>query len=271
MYETIDVSENRGSRFNDLTGEKFGRLTVIGLSPRRSGRKSYWVCQCNCGNKVVVRSDILKAGTTQSCGCIKKEQDKINLTANRSHKESRTHLYNTWLGMKQRCYDKNTKTYKYYGERGIKVSDEWKNDYTNFAEWARENGYSEDLTIERIDVNGDYSPDNCTWISFEEQMNNRRSSIMIEWNGQTKNLKQWSEELDLPYRTLNSRYNRDNLRPPELFKPLNRKYMPKLVTWNNETNDLATWARKYELHPKTVQQRYNRGIRPPELFEPVKK
>lgn len=271
MHETIDVSKNRGSRFNDLTGENFGRLTVIGLSPRRSGRKSYWICQCNCGNKAVARGDILKAGTTQSCGCMKKEQDRINLTANHSHKESGAHLYNAWLGMKQRCYDKNSETYKYYGERGIKVSDEWKNDYIKFAEWARENGYSEILTIERIDVNGDYSPDNCTWIPFVDQMNNRRSSIMIEWNGQIKNLKQWSAELGLPYSTIHTRYTRDNLRPPKLFKPLNKKYMPKLVIWNNETNNLATWSRKYGLNRKTVQHRYNRDLRPPELFEPVKR
>lgn len=271
MYKTIDISERKGNGFNDLTGESFGRLTVIGLSPRRSGRKSYWVCQCNCGNKIVVRSDILKAGATQSCGCIKKEQDKINLTVNHSHKESRTRLYTTWLGMKQRCYDENTETYARYGSKGIKVCDDWINDYPAFAEWARNNGYSDDLTIERIDVYSNYSPSNCTWISHSEQANNRRSTIWVEWDGKRQNLKQWSKELGISYGALNSRYNRDNLRPPELFKPLNKKYMPRELSWNGQTKNLADWAREYDLQPRTVQERYKRGIRPPELFEPVKK
>ena len=222
MFSTIDLSERVGSGFENLTGETFGRLTVLGLSGRRGGRKSYWVCKCICGNKKVVRGDVLKVGDVKSCGCLKKEADKTNLTKNHRHKESKTHLYTTWQGMKARCYNKNLRSYEDYGGRGITMCSAWSDRYETFRDWANINGYETHLSIERIDVNKGYKPENCTWIKVNEQANNRRSTVWLEWDGETNNIKQWSKKLGFKYGTLYSRYKRGK-RPPELFEPLQLK------------------------------------------------
>lgn len=221
MYEIIDVSNRKGNSFDNLTGRSFGRLKVLGLSPKRSGRKSYWVCECVCGNKKVVRSDSLKDGKVKSCGCLKKEQDEINLDRT-THAKSKTPLHSKWLKIKERCYNPNAKAFEFYGKRGIAMCEEWKNNFESFEKWALDNGYSSGLTIERLDNNKGYNPDNCKWIPFEEQANNRRSTIWVEWNGKTQNLTQWADELGINRGTLSSRYNRENLRPPELFKPVKK-------------------------------------------------
>lgn len=220
MFDVIDITERKGNGFNDLTGEKFGRLKVLGLSPKKSGRKSYWVCECECGNEKLVRSDGLKAGNTQSCGCLKKEQDKLNLTTHHRHMESKTRLYHEWQHIKYRCNNSNSGSYDRYGGRGIKICDEWNGSYESFRNWALNNGYSDDLTIDRIDVNGDYEPNNCQWITLPEQMNNRTTTIWVTHENKTQNLTQWADELGFNRGTLNSRYSRDGMRPLELFKPV---------------------------------------------------
>ena len=147
----------------DLTGERFGRLTVIGLHPTET-RKTYWECQCDCGNKMVVRSDSLQCGAIRSCGCLKKEQDKQNLWSSEAKKKylanggkfSGTRLYEIWQGMKSRCYYEKDSRYSRHGGRGIAMCDEWRKDFLAFREWALNNGYSETLTIDRIDNDGNY-------------------------------------------------------------------------------------------------------------------
>lgn len=221
-FETIDTSERKGNGFDDLTGNKYGRLTVIGLSPKVSGRKSYWVCECTCGNKHVVRSDSLKSGNVQSCGCLKKEQDKMNLTKHHRHLESHTRLHDTWLGIKARVSCSGNPSYPNYGGRGIAMCSEWFNSYGAFRDWALKNGYSPDLTIERVNNDGDYEPNNCTWIKAEEQAINRRSTVWVEWNGETKNVTQWAKKLGIKYGTLIARYNRGD-RPPHLFREVEKR------------------------------------------------
>lgn len=224
MFETIDISNRKGNGFNDLTGKKFGRLTVLGLSEKKSGRKSYWVCECDCGNKKLVRSDSLKRGQVQSCGCLKKEQNKTNLDRT-THGDTPTgehkRLWEIWQGIKQRTSNPNNKSYARYGGRGISVCEEWRENYVNFRDWALNNGYSDNLTIERIDVNGDYCPENCRWATVKEQCNNRRTNVLIEWNGKTQNIERWSEETGIPYKILHDRYRRYGIKPPELFEPVN--------------------------------------------------
>lgn len=266
----IPISERKGNGFKNLIGKKYGDLTVIGLSDKMSGRKSYWYCQCDCGNEVEVRSDRLTTGNTLSCGCLKKAQDRINLTKFHRHKESHTKLHNTWLGIKQRCLNPNNKSYINYGGRGITVCKEWSESYENFRDWSLNNGYADNLSIDRIDVNGNYEPSNCRWANAKQQANNRRSNLEITYNSETKTLMQWAEVFNLPYSAVTQRYKR-GVRGDELFAPLNTKYMPKVVYYNGESHNLAEWARIYNLNRRTVQQRYNKGIKPPELFEKPKK
>lgn len=194
------------NKIKDLSGKRFGRLTVLGIADRGS-RKTYWVCQCDCGNVKTVRSDSLQIGAIKSCGCLKKEQDAINLTANHSHKMSGTRIYQTWQGMKARCNNVHDVRYHDYGGRGITVCREWENNFNSFYKWAVENGYSDDLTIDRIDNNKGYSPDNCRWADSITQSNNRRSNIKITIGNSTRSLMEWCTIFDLDYKTMNARYN----------------------------------------------------------------
>ena len=203
------------NRVDDLTGEKFGKLTVIGKSDRKSGRKTYWICQCECGNVKDVRSDILKAGRTKSCGCLKAEQDRINLVVNHSHKMSGTRIYTIWQSMKDRCCNPHNARYSRYGGRGIKVCDEWIHDFSAFYEWALKNGYSETLTIDRIDYDGNYDPDNCRWATQSEQARNRSTNLTITIGNATKTLKEWCEIFEVDYEKAHSRYKDLNYRTVE--------------------------------------------------------
>ena len=193
---------------NDLTGKKFGKLEVIGVHDTGS-RKTYYVCQCDCGNVKVVRADALISGATKSCGCIKKEQDKINLSANHKHKMSGTRIYETWQDMKRRCYNKQNARYDRYGGRGITVCDEWLNNFQSFYDWAISNGYSDDLTIDRIDNDGNYEPSNCRWSTAKEQCNNRGSNINITIGNATKSLMRWCEIFNVDYKKVYARYKRN--------------------------------------------------------------
>lgn len=210
-------------RCHDLTGQIFGRLTVIGLDESKRTRKTYWLCQCECGKIKSARSDSLLCGAIKSCGCMKKEQDKTNLTANHSHKQSGKPLYNVWQSMKRRCYNNNDLHYHRYGGRGIIVCEEWKNSFEAFYKWAIANGYSEGLTIDRIDNNGNYEPSNCKWSTNKEQSNNRSTNIKITIGNATKTLTEWCEIFEVDYMTIRQRYNRyPDQTIEELFSPIPR-------------------------------------------------
>ena len=193
---------------NDLTGKRFGRLTVIGVEDNGK-RKTYYACQCDCGNVKVIRSDALLSGCTVSCGCKKKEQDKVNLTANHSHKMSGTRLYNIWSGLKGRCNNPNDPRYDRYGGRGISVCEEWNKSFQSFYDWAISNGYSEDLTIDRIDNDGNYEPANCKWSTNKQQCNNRVANINLKIGNTTKTLTEWCEIFNVDTKRTMARYSRD--------------------------------------------------------------
>jgi len=154
----------------DLTGQRFGELTVLYQVPSRD-RNSSWLCQCDCGKKTIVRAPNLKFGGTRTCGCGVARATVKRCT---KHGESHSKLNYIWTAMKERCFNPNNKSYDNYGGRGITVCDEWKNDYAAFSKWSKENGYREGLTLDRINNDGGYSPDNCRWTTYKVQSNNRR-------------------------------------------------------------------------------------------------
>lgn len=184
---------------DDLTGKKFGKLTVLKRSEKRSKSGTLWDCVCSCGKEVTVFSSNLKRGTSTSCGCNK----KINPNS-KKHGMSDSRIYRIWSLMKSRCNNKNSRAYPRYGGRGIKVCDEW-NEPSNFFNWAMENGYREDLTIDRIDNNGDYCPENCRWVSMKEQENNTSRNIFFSMDGETKSLTQWCDCFNMPYAAVRKR------------------------------------------------------------------
>ena len=192
-----------------IIGNRYGRLTVISEAPKRN-RNRMFVCKCDCGNTTKpILAYSLKAGKTTSCGCYGLERAK---EAHIKHGDRHSRLYNTWCNIKQRCYNSNMRDYRLYGGRGIVMCDEWKNDYAAFKEWALSNGYDETAprgacTIDRIDNNGIYSPDNCRIASQKTQCNNLRKNLLIEIDGRTQTLKQWADESGLDESKIRYRYH----------------------------------------------------------------
>ena len=161
-------------RLIDLTGKKFARLTVISKAGHK-GKETTWNCVCDCGASLVVIGRDLRCGNTMSCGCLQIERARdANIKHGGAVRGAKTALYARWEGIKKRCLQPHSKSYKNYGGRGITICKEWRDDFNAFREWAFANGFSPELTIERVDYNGDYCPDNCTWIPKSEQSKNRR-------------------------------------------------------------------------------------------------
>lgn len=180
----------------DLTGQRFGRWTVIKYAGFENSNYR-WLCKCDCGNEKTVSQSSLKQGTSLSCGCLARElaKEKVKHGLCRVGKESK--LYWVYNSMIQRCNNPKDTAYKYYGGRGIKVCDEWANNRTSFFEWAYKNGYTEGLTIDRINTNGNYEPSNCRWSDRYVQLNNTRRNHYLTLNGRTLTVKQWCVEYNI--------------------------------------------------------------------------
>lgn len=190
-----------GRKISDLIGKKYGRLTVIEYHGLNNRGKSMWKCRCECGNTSVVLGNRLTSGHTKSCGCYSVELTKDRFT---THGMSNTRLYQIWQGMLKRCNNEKSPIYKHYGERGIRVCDEWRG-FEEFCNWAIHNGYSETLTLDRIDNNGNYSPNNCRWVDMKTQERNTSRNRYLTFRGETRCLMEWAEKLNINYRTLQDR------------------------------------------------------------------
>lgn len=182
-------------RLIDLTGMRFGRLTVVERSDNAKAGQAKWLCKCDCGNECIAYGSNLQRGHTISCGCYREE---IRPSLRQSHGYSNTRIYKVYEKIKGRCYNPNTPCYPRYGGRGITMCEEWLKNPESFIEWAYENDYDEDAeygkcTIDRIDNNKGYSPENCRIVDAKEQANNRRTNLIIEHNGERKTLAQWRD------------------------------------------------------------------------------
>lgn len=196
------------ARKNNLIGRRFKKLKVIKevepVYTKGRSKKYRWLCECECGNTKIVRENDLISRRTKSCGCLRTE---INSIVHRKHGMSETRLDNILYGMKQRCYNKNSRRYTDYGGRGITVCKEWlgENGLNNFSEWALSHGYAENLTIDRIDNDKGYSPDNCRWITNKEQANNKRNTKKYKYKGEIHTISEWAEITGIGYYMLKAR------------------------------------------------------------------
>ena len=189
------------SKFVDLSGKKFGRLTVLYREDfiKKDGKKeTAYVCKCDCGEVKKVIACNLKNGHTTSCGCKSLEN---RTKARTTHHLSGTRIYRIWRGMKTRCENQSDYHYKLYGGRGITICDEWRT-FESFYQWAINNGYKETLTLDRIDVNGNYEPNNCKWATQKEQSNNTRRNRRIVHNGILHTLSEWAQITNIQPSTL---------------------------------------------------------------------
>lgn len=189
----------------DLVGQRFGRLLVVEYFGSKNNQR-LWRCVCDCGNEKIVQTSYLTSGDTRSCGCLHKEIVSTRMTKHGYSKGyKRERLFGVWCSLKTRVLNPNATNYQYYGGRGIKICDEWM-DYAKFRAWAMDNGYDPDApygqcTLDRIDTDGDYCPENCRWVSMDVQANNMRSNHRIEYHGEVHNMKEWSKILNINYST----------------------------------------------------------------------
>ena len=231
------ISKSRTKEFIDLTNMKFNHLTVISLAPDKTNKHGdrYWLCECDCENKTrkEIAENHLINGNTKSCGCILKESliERWNGKTKKDIYPYYKQIYSTYDSMRKRCYNEKHDNYKRYGGRGIIICDEWLNDFMKFYNWAIENDYKEGLTIERIDYDGNYEPNNCKWATWEEQSYNKSNTLYIEVDSEMKTTKQWSDETGIPQYIIYQRYARyrkkdkkelELLTKEKFFKPVRK-------------------------------------------------
>lgn len=181
------------NRIKDLTGQKFGKLTVLSYAFSDKHRVSHYLCECECGNQKIISGQNLSKGLTKSCGCIKKSKKSNDKPQKRDRFKwaSYDRIYRIWYGIKYRCYYKTSTSYKKYGAKGVTMCEEWKNDFQNFKQWALENNYAENLTIDRIDNSKGYQPDNCRFVDYQTQNNNRSCNHYITIDNVTHTITEW--------------------------------------------------------------------------------
>jgi hypothetical protein len=230
------------SKFIDLTGKRFGRLEVLkrleNKKAKTGNQYARWECKCNCGNiRIYITSYLNRLGDRASCGCIGRE---LLSNVHRKHGLTNTRILKIWRGMKQRCYNSHHCGFSRYGGRGIIIADEWlgENGVKNFNDWAMNNGYREDLTIDRIDNDKGYSPDNCKWSTYKEQAMNTRNARIIEHNGEFFSINDLSKKYNISYYIIDKRLDKDLSFEEIIAKPIIKKASRqsgiKGIIWNKK-------------------------------------
>lgn len=207
-------------KVEDISGKRFGRLTAIKYIGKSKGKQTLWECKCDCGNIAIVHHQNLKSGHTSSCGCYNSE---VASEREKEHGQSGTRLYNIWHDMIYRCYNGNHRSYKDYGGKGIIVCNEWKDDFEAFRNWAIENGYKENLSIDRIDSDKNYCPENCRWATDIQQANNTSRNLIFTVDGYTDTLANLCRKYNIPYTLAHSRIYRNWDIKKALTEPSQRK------------------------------------------------
>lgn len=191
-------------KYRDLTGERFGRLTVVGQAGRGNSKQILWKCECDCGGTAIVPTYHLNSGHTKSCGCHRRETATEVGAQHKKHGMTGNRMYRIWRGMRQRCMDPNYHSFREYGGRGITICPAW-GDFEAFRDWALANGYQDNLTLDRKDTNGPYSSENCRWATMTEQQNNKRNNRILTYDGETHTAPEWARMTGIPVTTI---YNR---------------------------------------------------------------
>ena len=234
----------------DLKGMKFGRLMVIERDNSKNGDKVFWKCICDCGVEKSVASANLRSGHTTSCGCKRAETEAKHFSDPTPLKKENQRLYSIWKSMRARCGSEKHKEYHNYGGRGIRICDAWlgRAGFANFVCWSLENGYREDLTIDRIDFNGNYCPENCRWVPHKVNQNNKRDNRYIEINGEIMTLSQWADAYGLTQCELKRRIDYLGL-PVEIA--ISYSGLPK-TTYNGKILSIRRLAQMKYLDYKTL-------------------
>ena len=177
-------------KFIDLTGQRFGRLTVLYQDMEKSSKSGriYWVCRCDCGTVKSISSYGLRSGRTKSCGCLSRE---LSALSSRTHGDTKTQLYQLWRALKGRCHSKTHRRYQHFGAKGIGMCDEWKDDYSVFKAWCLENDWDESKTVYRIDLNGDFTPENCRVGNRKCVLEHHPKAIYYDYDGEHHTLNNW--------------------------------------------------------------------------------
>lgn len=247
----------------DLTGQRFGRLVVLSQFPTEKGEALKWECVCDCGNSVVVTGSALRYGTTRSCGCLRAEHE-----APKEDAYHRQRLYGVWAGMMQRCFYEKHKEYHIYGGRGITVCNEWK-DYAVFRDWAYANGYDENhdtksCSLDRIDVNGNYCPDNCRWVDMKTQSRNTRRNFLVKYKGELRPASEVAEREGVKAHTLIKRLKsgyslEEALSHTRIYRPITRPVI--CVELNRRFDSILDASGFVNVRPSAINHALSHGGR----------
>ena len=189
----------------DLTGQRFGKLVVIKRAENSPSHDTRWACQCDCGRKTISYSAELRNGMTKSCGCLRKDPGK---EPHYIHGGAKTRLFKIWIDMKSRCYYESNTRFNRYGGRGISVCKEWDESFSTFRDWALQHGYQDDLSIDRINVDGNYEPSNCRWATSKQQGRNKENTVYVLLNGKLVSLYDAADYLGIKTKSAWCRYSR---------------------------------------------------------------
>lgn len=247
-------------KYKDITGQKYGRLLVKKYVGNDDFGNARWLCKCECGKETIVIGKSLRFGKTRSCGCLNTEVQNSPRKLNPRKKER---LYTIWKNMRQRCYNPNSSSYRNYGARGIAICDEW-NDYEVFKEWAINNGYSKELSIDRKDVDGNYCPNNCRWANDETQANNKRINKKYLIDGLYLTIPQIARKYKINECVIRRRLNNGWEIEKAAKIPSGKACF--LLTVNGETHSVPEWARLKKIGKGSIYRKLKKGVTGEELF-----